>query len=169
MIQKSTELTSSENKIISKSFEQLHCKLCESLIGYKTSKVRFIYIKRLLLFFKYTFYYKIYYRLSSVELNETPKNIMRILFVSFKLDRCSLIHNSIEDYIPINKNQNIDIVYLKIHKDSKDDIKQIKDIMEKERIDNLVIIHKIELRTLLLGVNGYYNLLINTFYKQLSK
>jgi hypothetical protein len=41
--------------------------------------------------------------------------------------------------------------------------------MKKERLDCLVIIHKIELRTLLLGVNGYYNLLISTFYKQLSK
>lgn len=126
---------------------------------------------------------KFYFKFNSIIVQENPKHLIKAVFASFKEEKCNSIKNNIESSLLLNSissntsnsnsssinNQSIDIISLKINKENKDDAKAILDIHKKERLDCLAIIHKVELRTFLIGKNGYYNIIVNSTYKELSK
>lgn len=120
----------------------LHCKLCGEILGYIVNDMTYFQAGRLIV--------------------QKPCKRFKIGLLSLHLDKISPIESSLAKTIGKN-NESIQLVRQKIYKGgSTEDI-------EKELYDVILVVHKIELRTFLLGRNGLYNNLFETLYSKLSK
>lgn len=83
----------------------------------------------------------------------------RVCFASLRSDKLNLIQKIVTDYEAEQEIKPTKLHALKLSKDPQKDSEEIKSELLKAEgcFDALVIIHKIELRTLLLGNNGFYN------------
>lgn len=90
-------------------------------------------------------------------IQKTPP-ILKIGILSFKVDKARKIQSLLG-----TNNPKVLIKIVKIYKDQGD----FNDLL-KENFDVVIIAHKIELRTFLLGRNGLYNKLVDCIYQALS-
>lgn len=112
----------------------------------------------------------------SIVWTEKITHIIKTLILSIRADKFKDIESVINKFeiregISIYLNKAVmSVNTLKIGKESKEDVKRLNLDLEKGIVyDSMVIVHKIDLRTFLLGKNGFYNLITNHMYKKCSK
>jgi hypothetical protein len=102
---------------------------------------------------------------------ESPEDgkIGKICFASLRTDKLNLIQKIVTDYETEQEIKLSKLHTLKLMKDSLKDSEAMKEELIKAEgfFDALVIVHKIELRTLLLGNNGFYNQVVESQFSNL--
>lgn len=153
IVLKSVNIKDKNNEIIIVKTNLLFCQLCCSLIGFHKLNSN-----------STNFLEKNQYFIFERKINKSS-NLLNVVIASLRLDKIDLIYETINNLLLINEKKNINIIKKRISKENKVDVKEIETLNP----DLLIIIHKIDLRTLLVGKNGFYNLIINDLYTSLSK